>query len=81
MTGRMPQEGINPIELPPEADHVWLWFLDLNAARQSGLNGGMPLSHAELVAFFWLERITPSGWELQALRALDRVAFAPVADK
>lgn len=72
----MPEEGINPEELPPVASHVWQWFLQLNASRQGGMSGPLPLSNTEILAFFQLEGLWPEPWELQALRALDGVALA-----
>lgn len=78
MTGRMPAEGINPATIPEIAQHVWAWFLMLNACRQSGM-GPSPISHSEMLAFFTLEGIMPEGWELQAIRALDNVALESAA--
>lgn len=75
MTGRMPEEGINPVELPQIATHVWEWFLVLSGGRQVGMNGSSPLSSMEILAFFQLEGIAPESWELNAIRRLDRVAL------
>lgn len=75
----MPEEGINPVDLPEVAWHVWEWFLQLSGSRQSGIAGPVPLSNLEILAFFQLEGVSPDGWELQAIRALDRVAMESAA--
>lgn len=74
MTGKMPEEGINPVEIPPVSAHVWGWFLQLNAERQSGM-APSPLTSQQVLAFFTLEGFMPEGWELLAIRSLDRVAL------
>lgn len=77
MTGRMPEEGINPIELPPVAAHVWGWFLGISRGRQSaGMGGPQSLSSMEIHAYFQLEGFMPNSWELMAIRELDGVAMA-----
>lgn len=75
MTGRTQPESINPEELPPVASHIWQWFLTLNGKRQSGMNGPCPISESEIGWFFRNRGITPMGWALDALDALDRVAM------
>lgn len=74
MTGRMPQEGINPVELPVEVAHVWGWFLHLNAKRQPAISGVAPISELEISLFLANRGISLEGWELDAIEALDRVA-------
>lgn len=75
MTGRMPMEGINPEELPEEAAHVWLWFLQLNAKRPQAMSGISPISASEIYYFFCNRQITPEVWEVDALAALDNVSI------
>lgn len=74
----MPEEGINPIPLPDAVRHVWSWFLQLHCARQYGHNGPQPITNSEMLAFFDLECIEPSGWEPLAIRILDRVALEQI---
>lgn len=79
--GVMPEEGINPVSFPEAVGHVWEWFLHLNASRQAGMGGPMPVTYTEIAAFFNLEGVELSGWELQAIRWLDRIALEPIADE
>lgn len=75
MTGRMPQDGINQAELPKAVAHIWGWFMRMNACRQGGMGGALPISHMEMLAFFQLEGHRPDGWELDAIRLLDGIAL------
>lgn len=68
------EEYLEPPELPAAASLVWSWFLILHNTRPSGGFGGFfPLSHSEMKAFFELEQIDPEPWEIELLRAFDRV--------
>lgn len=75
MTGRMPIEGINPIEFPAEVEHLWMWFLQMNAKRPQAMNGISPLLESEIHFFFCNRQIVPEAWEVDALAALDHVAI------
>ncbi len=75
MTGRTPADAINPIELPPQVEHLWHWFLRLNNKRQQGYHSAAPLSEADIGWFFHSRRIVLAGWELDAIDALDAVAL------
>lgn len=80
MTGQAPLELIEP-ELPGAAAHVWLWFLELGAARGSTGFGPAPLSYRDIADWSRLMHIEPSAWEVTLLRDLDRAFFAvAVAD-
>ena len=74
MTGRMPPEGINPVEPPDILYDVWQWFLSLHQARPSGL-AMSPISEEAIGWFFRNRHITPEGWQIEIIRALDSVAF------
>lgn len=74
MTGRMPDEGINPVEFPESIQHVWGWFLTLNHKRPPAMAGVSPIPESEIGWFFRNRCICPDGWELDALAALDMVA-------
>lgn len=59
---------------PAGGELIWSWFLDLNRARKRDMNGPMPISYAEIDAYFRL-----SGWQaiiqpdhVRALMAMDR---------
>lgn len=75
MTGRMPAEGVNPVEFPAEVEHIWHWFLQLNAKRQQGMSGINPISESEIYYFFCNRHATPEAWEIDALAALDVVVI------
>lgn len=80
MTGRMPPEGVNPVEFPQAVSHLWQWFMQLSNARQPGM-GVSPITYPDLHAFFSLYGITPDGWELDAIRVLDGIALESMNDK
>lgn len=65
--------GNNPFEeLPAAAEHVWLWFLELDAARSGSGFGANPITFTELRAWIELSAVAVKPWELRSLRALDR---------
>lgn len=71
----MPEEGINPVEFPDLLYDLWRWFLDLNASRQVGMGGVGPITYLELQAYSAVQGIRMEGWEIAAIRSLDRVAL------
>ena len=75
----MPEEGINPGELPGEAAHVWNWFAALRSSAGAGLSGPLPITNVEMLAFFTLEGFSLEGWETLALRALDSAYLRALA--
>lgn len=79
MTGKMPDEGINPVESPDLLYDLWRWFLDLNASRQAGMGGVGPITYLELQAYSAVQGIRMEGWEIAAIRSLDRVALDSVS--
>lgn len=74
MTGRMPPEGINPVEFPEFLSELWGWFTRLNAGRGRGF-GMQPITEQEIGWFFHNRRIRPQLWQLDALRTLDLVSM------
>ncbi len=70
----MPEEGINPVELPPEMTVVWDWFLVLHSKRQPSIAGPSPILESEIGWFFHNRQIIPDGWELGVLTRLDDLA-------
>lgn len=74
MTGRMPEEGINPGELPDFLAYLWHWFLDLRAKRGGGMGPG-PITHTEMQAYFSLMRVTPSPTDIRTINRLDVIAL------
>jgi hypothetical protein len=70
----MPEEGINQVTFPAEVAHIWAWFTRLDAARQPAFAGLSPITYEAMAAFFTLQGIKPQPWEVDAIKALDRVA-------
>lgn len=68
-TGKRPAALDGP-QLPDAGRHIWDWYCDLNAARQSGFAAN-PISYQEMAAYFSLRRERPAQWELITLRRLD----------
>jgi hypothetical protein len=79
--GVMPQEGINPANLPEAVEHVWHWFLQLNAKRPQGMCGICPIPESEIHFFFLNRQISPQMWEVDAIAALDAVAITTAQRK
>lgn len=75
MMGKMPQEGINPIEFPEQLDFLWGWFLSLHSGRQQAMDGIAPIAESEIGWFFLNRRIDHSGWEADAIRRIDCAAI------
>lgn len=71
---------LEPIELMRGTEHLMNVFSRLSSARGAGMNGPLPISHAEIKAYCELmdEHLTP--WEIETLRAMD-VAFLTEALK
>jgi hypothetical protein len=80
MTGTMPDEGINHAEFPDHIGYLWGWFLSLNASRGGGM-GPSPITYLEMQAYFSLMRITPSPFDIDALRRLDSIALQSATTK
>lgn len=51
---------------------MWLWFLELDAARSGSGFGANPITFTELRAWIELSAVAVKPWELRSLRALDR---------
>jgi hypothetical protein len=76
MTGRMPEQLVNQTQLPEQLSHVWEWYLILSMARTYRPDGvPQAIPESEIGWFFSNRRISPEGWETDALRMLDRAAL------
>lgn len=62
----------NRPELPYWAEHIWEWFIELDAARQVGMTAN-PISFQEIAAWDSLMRHGVTDFEVSCLRALDVV--------
>ncbi|MCA1973885.1 MAG: hypothetical protein LDL44_13685, partial [Caenispirillum sp.] len=67
--------------LPPEAEYLWRWFLDLHGARASSGFGPQPLSYGEIAAYAALHGLAPTPWEVGVLRDLDREYLKHAAEQ
>jgi hypothetical protein len=75
------QTGVVPADLqgliaPEGAEHVWLWFCQLEAVRTSNGYGPNPIAYGEIAAWAALTGNRPTRFEAACLRALDDVRLA-----
>ena len=75
MTGKMPDEGINPVTFPETLMTVWQAFLVLHRSRPVSMGGPLPILESELLAYQANRRIRLSGAEVDLLRLLDNTAL------
>ena len=57
----------NPPSIPSIFDHVWQYFLDLNASRQAD----NLISFSDMKAYFDMIDAAPSRWDLSLIQMLD----------
>jgi hypothetical protein len=76
MTGRMPAEGLNPVDDPDLLWDLWQHFLRLGASRTAGAMTANPISELEIWAFCRLRGLHLERWELDAIRRLDAIALS-----
>lgn len=58
------------IEIPPEGEHVWGWFWELNSTRGGGM-GPAPLTYTEIGAWVQLTGLQVYPHEIDLIRAMD----------
>jgi hypothetical protein len=81
MTGRMPEEGVNPVEFPEQMTEVWGWFLGISGRRRRGGFGPELVAWESMESYFRLMRITPEPWQISVIDRLDRVWFESQQEK
>ena len=64
-------EKLQVPDIPPAARHVWEWFIDLHAERQSSGFGPQPLNSTQLRDWCELTRRSLALWEVKAIKRLD----------
>lgn len=79
-TGKRPASLDGP-DLPADATHVWLWFLDLSSTRGSNGFGPNPLAWTEIAAWASLTGIIVRPAEIEALLILDHAWLADYAKR
>ena len=65
--GDIPDWIENPPSIPLIFDHVWHWFLSLNASRQAD----NLISFSDMKAYFDMISAAPSRWDLSLIQMLD----------
>ncbi|MBY0431698.1 MAG: hypothetical protein K2Q10_10910 [Rhodospirillales bacterium] len=60
-----------PPDLPPQVEHLWSWYAELESGRGGSGFGPQPLSYADIDAWARLMSVRPSPWEVLALRRID----------
>jgi len=73
----MPEEGINPYEIPDILYDLWIHFQALAAGRQNGMEAN-PISETDIHGYCLNRRIQFDEWELRAIRLFDNVALGRV---
>ena len=76
----VPEEEWGIPEFPIVLYDLWQWFLKLHGSRGSGL-GPAPITEESIGWFFHTRRIAPQGWQLDAIRMLDRIALESMGEK
>lgn len=59
-------------ELIPAGSYLTSLFFDLNGARQTGMNGPLPISYTEIKAYLELNCEELEAWEISCLKIMDR---------
>lgn len=68
-------------DLPPEAAHVWSFFIALHRARGSNGMGPNPLSYSDIAAWSSLTGIIIRSSELEVLLDIDQAWLSSQAKK
>jgi len=74
-------EQLQPVDIPAAIIYLWQWFCELSGGRGYADFGALPLTYSEIQAWAQLTRMDPMAWEVEALKALDRVYLTEVNKK
>lgn len=74
-TRKRPAE-LNGPELPPEAAHIWSWWISLHRARGSNGMGPNPIGYPDLHAWAALTGTTIRASEIDAVFEIDQAWLA-----
>lgn len=80
MTGQPQKELKADAEMPVLAAPVWGWFVKLASKRGSNGFGPSPISYTEMEAFFRLNDIEASPWEVELICKFDDIALQQYAE-
>jgi hypothetical protein len=81
LLGKAPPKQLEEIELPYCVTYLWGWFCELSGGRDYGEAGPKPLSYREIQSWSELTKTDPTAWEVQAIKAIDRVFIAEANKK
>lgn len=74
ITGKVPKELEELLELPPEFTYIWQDFLLLNSTRPAGF-GVSPITYTEIKSYADLHGYEYDPWEVQLIKLFDNTAL------
>lgn len=75
--GRMKPDALDGPEIPDAHAYLLGWYGELARGRTYGMHGANPITYEGIAAWSRLMGRTPSGEEVDALFAIDRVSLNP----
>jgi len=81
LIGKPPPKQLEGINLPYCLSYLWGWFCELSGGRDYSQAGPLPLKYSEIESWANLLKIDPSIWEVQIIKAIDRVFITEVGKK
>ena len=79
-TSKKPKELEIP-EMPSALAHLWGYFGEISLGRQHSMNGPLPLSSSEILAWSILTRTPLSIFDVRCIRILDVCSLNPQKPK
>jgi len=71
-TGKTPEE-LEDDFLSYDLLYIWNWFLELHSTRTNNGFGASPISYLEIGSWVMLNEIFINGFEVKAIKEIDRV--------
>lgn len=81
LLGKAPPKQLEKIELPYCVVYLWNYFCELSNSRDYLETGPKSLSYSEIQAWSQLTKTNPTAWEVQVIKAIDRVFIAEAGKK
>jgi len=60
---------------------LWGWFCELAGGRQYSEVGPMALTYSEMKAWCELMKVTPTAWEVETIKEIDRAYITEAMKK
>jgi len=79
-TGQTPPQ-LEPVEAPESILYLWQYFCDLAGGRDYGEAGPKPIFWGDIKAWSELTRTNLAAWEVDVLKALDRIYLTEALKK